>query len=168
MFRLKLDKSIRNLKAILILDCHKSRENHVAIEILKQHNIEIFIIPAHTIHLTQLYDVVIGSPMKSSFSDLLKKMMKDFVIDHNNTGHLRLFCIYAAIISWDLKASQKAYNIAAKLTGLNLVSDDDLFNNQFVQEITTENQDILKFCIYHKKIFLCALIFFLLFFIYTS
>lgn len=144
MFRLKLDKSIRNSRAILILDGHKSRENPVAIKILKQHNIEVFIIPSHTSHLTQLYDVGIGSPMKSAFSDFLKKMMKDFEIDKNNTGQLRLFCIRAAILSFDLKANKKACTTAAKLTGLNPVDCSQLLNSNFVQELTPAIQKYIK------------------------
>lgn len=143
-FRLKLDKSIRNSKAILILDGHKSRENPVAIKILKQHNIEVFIIPAHTSHLTQLYDVGIGSSMKSAFPDFLKKLMKDFEIDKNDTGQLRLFCVRAAILSFDLKANKKACTTAAKLTGLNPIDDSDLLNSTFVQELTPEIQKYIK------------------------
>lgn len=81
------------------MDGHKSRENPVAIQILKDNNVEVFIIPAHTSHVTQLFDVIIASPMKSYFSDLLKKMMDDFKIDQNNTAQLRFFCVKAAIFS---------------------------------------------------------------------
>ena len=65
IYRLKLDKTIRNSPAILIVDGHKSRECPVAIKMLKQKNIKLFVIPANTSHVTQLFDVGIGSPMKS-------------------------------------------------------------------------------------------------------
>ena len=128
-FRTLLDASIRNSKAILIMDGHKSRENPVALKIFKDHNIDIFIIPSHTSHLTQLFDVGIASPMKACFSDLLKTLMKNFNIDENNTGQLRFFCIKAAIMPFDIKANKKSCSIAAELTGLNPINDDNLMNN---------------------------------------
>lgn len=49
---------------------YKSRENPLAIQIIRVYNLEVFIIQAHTSHFTQLFDVIIASPMKSCFSDI--------------------------------------------------------------------------------------------------
>ena len=144
IYRLKLESSVRNTKAILIMDGHKSRENPVALKILKDHNVEVFIIPAHTSHLTQLFDVILASPMKSCFSDLLKKMMVDFNIDENNAAQLRLFCVKAAIISWDVKANKKACSIGSQLTGLNPIDDSELMKSNFVAELTPEINKYIK------------------------
>ena len=144
LHRLKLDPTIRNSKAILIMDGHKSRENPVAIKILKDHNVEVFIIPAHTSHLTQLFDVIIASPMKSCFSDLLKKMMNDFNIEENNTAQLRFFCVKAALISWDMKANKKACMIGSRLTGLNPIDDGELMSSNFVAKLTPEITKYIK------------------------
>lgn len=50
-YRLQLDDSIRKAKAVLILDGHNSRENPIAIDLLKLSNIEVIILPSHTTHL---------------------------------------------------------------------------------------------------------------------
>lgn len=84
MFRLKLDKRIRDKQAILIMDHHKSREKHIAIKMLEENKVTVFIIPAHMSHLTQLFDVSIASPMKSVFSTIFRKLMKDFYREENN------------------------------------------------------------------------------------
>lgn len=47
-YRKKLNENIRDKKALLIVDGHKSRECPIAIQLLKQHNIELFVLPAHT------------------------------------------------------------------------------------------------------------------------
>lgn len=98
------------------MDGHKSRENSVVLKILKDHNIDVFIIPSHSSHLTQLFDVGIASPMKACFSDILKSLMRNFKIGENNTGQIRLFCIKATIMSFDIKTNKKSCLIAAELT----------------------------------------------------
>lgn len=80
-------------------------------------------IPARTSHLTQLFDVGIRSPMKSLFSYILKKLIKDFNINENNTGHLQNFCIKAAFVSWDMKANKSSCIKATELTGKNPLND---------------------------------------------
>ena len=60
------------------------------------------------------------------------------------TGQLKLFCIRAAILSFDLKANKKACTTAAKLTGLNPVDDSELIKSVFVQELTPEIQKYIK------------------------
>lgn len=67
MFRLKLDKSINEKQAILIMDDHKSRENPISIKMLEQNNVIVFIIPPCTSHFIQLFDVGIVSPITNLF-----------------------------------------------------------------------------------------------------
>ena len=141
IYRLKLDKTIRNSPAILIVDGHKSRECPVAIKMLKQNNIKLFVIPAHTSHVTQLFDVGIGSPMKSFFSDMLKKLIENFDKNGNCVGQLRSFTVQAAIAAWDVKCNKYACIKAAKLTGLNPINDDYLQSSAFVSDLTP---DVLK------------------------
>lgn len=43
---------------------------HWPSKIFRVYNLEVFIIQAHTSHFTQLFDVIIASPMKSCFSDI--------------------------------------------------------------------------------------------------
>lgn len=138
MFRLKLNKSIREKQAILIMDGHKSRENPIALKMLEQNNVTVFIIPAHTSHLTQLFDVGIASPMKNLFSSILKKLMNDFNVDENNLGQLRKFSIQAALMSWDAKANMQSCMKAAKVTGLCPCNNTDLLSSTFIVEITPQ------------------------------
>lgn len=50
MFRLKLDKRFSEKTAILIMDSHTSMENPIAIKMIEQNNMTIFIVSAHTPH----------------------------------------------------------------------------------------------------------------------
>ena len=126
------------------MDGYKSRENPVALKILKNLNIDVFIIPSHSSHLTQLFDVGIASPLKACFSDILKSLMINFKIDENNTGQIRLFCIKAAIMSFDIKTNKKSCLIAAELTGLNPINNENLLNSNLVSELTPEIERFIK------------------------
>ena len=72
-YRLRLDPSIRNQKALLIMDGHHSRENPVAIMLLEANNINLLILPSHVTHILQMFDVCLASPMKSKFTTLFQK-----------------------------------------------------------------------------------------------
>lgn len=58
-YRLTLDASISDQKALLIVDGHTSRENPISLYILKTLNIDVLVLPSHTTHLLQMFDVVI-------------------------------------------------------------------------------------------------------------
>ena len=66
-YRLTLDESIRNKSAVLILDGHNSRENPLTLYLLKMNNIDVIILPAHTTHLLQMFDVVLARKFKKNF-----------------------------------------------------------------------------------------------------
>lgn len=73
-YRLSLSPELREKKAVLILLIGlNSRENPLALKALKQNNIEVIILPAHTTHLLQKFDVVLARPFKKSFKTFLKE-----------------------------------------------------------------------------------------------
>lgn len=51
--------------AFLILDGHKSRGNVEALMFLRHHNVRVIILPAHSSHITQPFDVGLASPFKN-------------------------------------------------------------------------------------------------------
>ena len=141
-FRKSLDESIRNEPAILILDGHKSRENPIALKLLQKNNISLFILPAHTSHISQILDVGIASPMKSFFTDNFKKMLKDFDPESNKSAQLRRFCIESAILAFDTKCNIKSCRKAAELTSTYPCNADILLKNRFVLELTPQLRKI--------------------------
>ena len=56
-YRLRLSQKIRNNLALLIVDGHKGRENPLAIKLLKDNSINTFVLPLHTSHITQMFDM---------------------------------------------------------------------------------------------------------------
>ena len=72
-YRLSLSEDIRYNEAVLILDGHNSRENPLAIYLLKSFNINVIILPSHTTHLLQMFDVVLAKNFKKVFELNLPK-----------------------------------------------------------------------------------------------
>lgn len=144
LFRMKIKKSLKKAPAALIVDGHKSRECPIALKLLKDNNIQLFVLPAHTSHVTQLFDVGVGSSMKSYFTDVFKKKMKDFNPQINNLGQLRYYCVYSAICAWDAKANVHTCLNAAKLTGMYPCNDEHLMNSIFVKKLPDRFQKIAE------------------------
>lgn len=137
-YRKCLDESIRNCEALLIVDGHKSRENAIALKMLQENNISLFVLPAHTSHLTQLFDVGIGSPMKSFFTDCFRKMLKKFNPESNQSAQLRRYCVESAILALDIKCNMKSCKTAASLTSTSDCNPNTLLQSRFVKELTPQ------------------------------
>lgn len=82
--RKKLAASIGNIAysrpCYLFVDDHKSRLNAYAIEILFRNNIRVIVLPAHSSHIMQSFDIGLAHPLKNYFNNLSKEMpmwMKD-------------------------------------------------------------------------------------------
>ena len=67
----------RSLRGLLILDGHVSRTCPIALEVLDAFNVMVLILPAHSTHILQLFDVGLASPMKNYYGQLLHKYLRD-------------------------------------------------------------------------------------------
>ena len=56
-YRLTLPEAIRSKKALIICDGHTSRENPLALCLLRKANIAVIVLPSHTTHVLQMFDV---------------------------------------------------------------------------------------------------------------
>lgn len=89
-YRLKLPQNIRNDPILLIIDGHPSRRNYLANFIFSCFNIDILILPGHSSHILQPFDLTVASPLKSQFKINLSNAQ--FNIDNlnfNNFGVLQ-------------------------------------------------------------------------------
>ena len=75
-FRAKLPSRIASLTGLLIMDGHTSRENPLALNLLRRKNFTVLILPAHCTHVLQLFDVGLASPMKKHFTQQLHECLK--------------------------------------------------------------------------------------------
>lgn len=77
LYRTNLEKTIRYKRALLIIDDHGSRECPLALYLFQCNGIDILILPAHTTHITQMFDVCLTHPLKQLSTKLLKQLIKE-------------------------------------------------------------------------------------------
>lgn len=70
-YRLTLPHEIRNERFLLLLDGHPSRNNFIAALILYLFEVDLVLLPPHTSHLLQAFDVAVAAPLKSNFKNEL-------------------------------------------------------------------------------------------------
>ena len=108
IYRDKLSLTCQESPVLLILDGHTSRENPLSLELFRRFNISVLVIPSHTSHILQMFDVVLGYPLKSTFSDKFEKLLKDIKKDESLstlTSKLRLSAVKSIVSAWAATAT---------------------------------------------------------------
>ena len=145
-YRLQLDPEIRDQTAVLILDGHNSRENPLSLYFLKSFNIEVLILPAHTTHLLQIFDVILARKFKKKFSKLFSKMfINQKFTDGSSMASVIRECVFSSLLqSWNESCTKDDCENAAKITGTFPFNTEIVLNSTFVHELTNEEKDFLK------------------------
>ena len=118
-YRGGLPDNIKNMPALLILDGHKSRENPLALELFKYFNVEVIVLPSHTTHILQFFDVSIASPLKKEFTDLFVAMLKAArnYNQENMSAVMRKVALEAFLEAWDKTCTYRRCIDAATAVG---------------------------------------------------
>ena len=152
IYRDKLSLTCQESPVLLILDGHTSRENPLSLELFRRFNISVLVIPSHTSHILQMFDVVLGYPLKSTFSDKFEKLLKDIKNDESLstlTSKLRLAAVKSIVSAWSATATPIMTEKSAKKTGIYPINADEVKNSIFVHELTEEEQ--IRFSEREKK-----------------
>jgi hypothetical protein len=75
---------------VLIIDGHKMMLNLTAALILWLSGIDFLILPAHSTHILQTFDVAITEPLKTALKHVLDRQIAQFVKeihDHEDQAH---------------------------------------------------------------------------------
>ena len=118
-YRCKLPSSIRFHRALLVMDGHVSRECPRALFMLFKAGIDVLILPAHTTHITQMFDVCLAAPLKSVFAVNLQKLLKDCPPLPSSALIAKMrYCVVQALLSaWNSVCTPMACAKAARKTG---------------------------------------------------
>ena len=113
LYRLSLPEKIRNEKILLIVDGHKSRGNFYAGKLLSMFNILFLILPGHTSHVLQAFDIGVASPLKSAFASFLEDyhLQIQDEITISNCSKLKITEVRKMMIECFTKALNKAASI---------------------------------------------------------
>jgi hypothetical protein len=115
-YRLTLPDGLHEEPVLLIVDGHKSRYDFLALLILFAFNVDVIILPPHSTHITQPFDVSIANPLKTFFKkELLARLPELLELDpscRQKSSTLRKI----VLISFS-RALSKATNISNVLSG---------------------------------------------------
>ena len=121
----------------LILDGHKSRINSLAIEYFVDSNVSVLILPSHTSHVTQPFDVGISSPLKTRIRSFISKppssirLLLEKVNTH--TAKERILIIAGIINSWYATATPGNCSSAFLGAGIFPYNVDLVLENRYVR-----------------------------------
>lgn len=121
----------------LIVDGHKSRNNTLAIEYCAKHNIKILVLPAHTSHVTQPFDVGLASPMKREIRSLIERPSAHIQNEVNRaisaTAKQRVKLVAAIINAWHRVATPTNCASAFDKAGIFPYNVEKVLSNKFVR-----------------------------------
>ena len=138
IYRRRLPASVRHAKSLLILDGHGSRECPLALEMLRRNDINVLVLPAHTTHITQMFDVGIASSLKSHFAKNMRKLLNEEVVRKSQISKLRACAVKAFITAWETSCTVMTCEKAAAKTGWFPFDEDAASLSRYAQERTAE------------------------------
>lgn len=138
-----LPAHLKQSEILLILDGHSSRRCPWAIPLLRFHGISVLVLPAHTTHLLQAFDVVLASPLKSHFRRFLAAEKQ---ANEHRRGSLsqaawsRLVTVAAFIRAWRCVTSGSLCARSFEKVGIFPLCPDVVLRSPFV--VTVPNPDL--------------------------
>lgn len=103
--------------------------------------IDVLVLPAHTTHITQMFDVCLASPLKSTYSKIFDTLLNEVDFTDNSTSKISKIrrCAIAAIISsWSNTCSYVSCSKAASVTGYVPFDKSRVRSSKYVIQRTEE------------------------------
>ena len=138
VYRSNLSPNLRSRPILLISDGHTSRENPLALHLLNRENIHLLILPAHCTHILQMFDVVIASAFKQSYSkhfDVFFRQTEEDKTITSNVGKVRLASVLSIVAAWKETTSLVFTLKSAQKTGMFPVNQLEVTNSVFVHKL---------------------------------
>ena len=144
-YRLTLDTSIRDQRALLIIDGHTSRENPISLYILKINSIDVLVLPAHTTHLLQMFDVVLAKPFKKKFSRIFNTLFTEKCLQERSMASIIRECAIQAVIqSWSAVCNYQNCMTASNVTGTYPHNLEKILSQPFIHNLTEDEKILLQ------------------------
>ena len=130
-----LPDNIKNENILLIIDGCPSHKCPESLRLLQNHNISVLVIPAHTSHLLQAFDVLLASSLKSYFRKFLIEEKRSFPLVGSTltkAARTRLLYIRAFIRAWRCSATPTLCRKSFEVVGVSPICPERIFQNPFV------------------------------------
>jgi hypothetical protein len=122
---------MRHSPILLIVDGHTSRACPAALQLMRLFNIELLILPAHTSHILQMFDIGIAADFKRKVSTYLRDYEQKDLFP-TMAAKMRWATISAAAKAWDTAASYEACRKSGEIAGICPFNINRALENRFV------------------------------------
>ena len=146
-YRMTLPKNLRNERILLLLDGHPSRFTFKACLILYLFDVDVVLIPPHTSHLLQAFDVSVASPLETYFEEELIQQRFDAYIEDGvdltkQTARELRDCMIKSFIS-AMRKSTSIENIKSgfKKSGVVPINRTIPLSSEFAMQQNTQDHD---------------------------
>ena len=135
-----------NKQALLVLDGHTSRENPLALQLFNFFKFHVLVLPSHTTHVLQLFDIGLAGALKEKFTREFHKNLKkkENYIPHNDRATIRKIAIDSFVEAWDMTCNRSNCVSSAASVGLEPVDKESPKRNHYVRNLTPEEQEIFN------------------------
>ena len=151
-YRLNLPEGIRDERILLLVDGHPSRYNFRAALILYLFGVDLVLIPPHTSHLLQVFNVAVASPLKTYFKEFLIKEKFDlyfangFMDTKQTTKSLRSSMIKSFLNSISKSATLSNIQEGFRSTGIVPIDRYVPLSSEFAVDPTDYDSERLTRC----------------------
>ena len=109
---------------------------------MKIHNVNIVVLPSHTSHITQMFDVLLASALKVTYKEKLMRVCKrDHTESLSTIGFHRYNSIVSLISTWYYIADIQNCIKSAKLTGYYPFNPDIVYSSRFITSTNLQIQN---------------------------
>ena len=137
-----LPDSLRNSNILLVIDGCLAHGAPEAIDLFAKHNVTVLVLPAHTSHLLQPFDVVLAAPLKASFRHFVcEEKAKLRGTEMSKAAKTRLVLVKAFIRSWRTVATPSNCARSFESVGIFPLSPFIVLNSPFVTSSNTVEAD---------------------------
>lgn len=146
-YRMTLPKNLRNERILLLLDGHPSRFTFKACLILYLFDVDVVLIPPHTSHLLQAFDVAVASPLKTFFKEeLIQQRFNAYIQDgvdltKQTARELRDSLIKSFISAMRKGASMENIESGFRKSGVVPLEPNQPLSSEFAMQQNTQNHD---------------------------
>ena len=102
-FRENMGPNYTRISPLPIFDGHVSRTSPLAISLATIYAMNIFILPSHSSHCSQLFDIALASPLKRTFNCIILVLIQIMLlVEKNHSATLRKFEMDAFVQAWNM------------------------------------------------------------------
>lgn len=137
-----LPESLQKANVLLVIDGCLAHGAPEAMHLFAKHNVTVLVLPAHTSHLLQPFDVVLAAPLKASFRHFLseeKAKLRNAPL--TKAAKTRLILVRAFIRSWRTVATPENCARSFEAVGIFPLSPFVVLNSPFVTDAKTVQAD---------------------------